>query len=118
MTEVISVQYKRIPKTELYMGEIVLYREESQNTLTRAETLFQFRDMRLEEVVRRLHQELKSRPEARVLMQQEVTRIGAKDKKYKTHEFDTHLRNVIRDDLDEALRMFAPIRHEEINRTV
>jgi hypothetical protein len=118
MTELIRVVYKRVPKTEFYEGMVMLVQEDSATNHSEIKPLIVFTCIPMEQVVTMLHEELRKHPEARAQMSQEISKSEAKIKKYKNHELDSHLVNTIRDNLEEALRMFAPIKREVIVRTL
>lgn len=112
----IEVAYARIPEEVKYWAKISVNEAESVRILDDERQLIE-RDLRREDlyevpmdvVVEHLHQLLQTWPDAKVTMLQEPTRSRSYDRSKKGYELSPEETAMIRDRLEEAKRMYAPI---------
>jgi hypothetical protein len=108
----IAVNYSRIPETELYDSEIEVKSLTPEYAGVVEETLIKGtrNSVHMETIIADVHQLLHAHPEATVTMLQGTTRptqFGQKPPR--GFELDVGMRDLIRDDLHEAQKAFAPI---------
>jgi hypothetical protein len=109
----LAVSYSRIPKTERYDSEIEVKLLTVQEGASAEEQTI-IRGMRqhvsMENIIADVHKLLRVHPNAAVTMLRGTTRPTQYGQKPpRGFELDTKMRNLIRDDLHEAQKAFAPI---------
>jgi hypothetical protein len=109
----ILVRYKRIPRKVTYQGYLSVGEEvrPGEYSIKDVSTVV-FSSVPLEHVIENIHTALQDHRDAKVVMRYE-TPSGRE----KLQELDTVLRDMIRDDLPAATRLFAPIQVNELTRT-
>lgn len=106
----IDLCYVRVPGTTLYNAELRATQVTTGNESRCLKEKTKFR-VEMGDVIRELHKDLQQYPSATVTIvrpkTQEFLKAG------RTHptavELDENMRDIIRDDLDKAIEMFAPI---------
>jgi hypothetical protein len=110
----VTVEYTRIPKSTEYKGHLKVVRaEELGETLkeTPLESL-EFLGMPMEDLVRLMHERLNKWPTAKLTMiRPPAEKFLAETERDnpRAFEIDEVTTKIIREDLDKALEMFAPI---------
>lgn len=111
----ISVAYDRIPQEIFYKAKInvdLITVEEGEETTEESIKRVGKSAATMEEIIEQLHQILQEHPEAKVTMVRGTTRpTHFGQRKPRGFELDEKMRNMIRDNLEEAKEMFAPIEH-------
>jgi hypothetical protein len=110
---ILAVSYSRIPKTERYDSEIEVklltvaeYAGVVEETLIKGTR----NGVHMDTIIADVHQLLHVHPEATVTMLQGTTRPTQYGQKPpRGFELDEKMRNLIKDDLHEAQKAFAPI---------
>lgn len=101
--KMIKVEYIRIPKSVVYNAVVqvmeIIADIDVEETMIEDHSL---QTVSMEDIIRVLHKKLQQYPDATVTM-------GPRSKKTQLTEFKEDLRNLIRDNLPEALERFAPI---------
>ena len=110
----VTVQYVRIPKMTDYEGSIKVVRAEKVEETLKETTLetMDFKGLPMGEVVRQLNKKLLKWPTAKLTMIRPPAKRFLKETERdnpRAFEIDEATTNIIRDDLDKALDMFAPI---------
>ena len=109
----IAVRYNRIPKTEQYESEIevrLLTAEEDASVEEQTMSKGMRQYVRMENIIADVHKLLHVHPEATVTMIRGTTRpTHYGQKPPRGFELDEKMRDLIRDDLHEAQKAFAPI---------
>jgi hypothetical protein len=112
----INVLYSRLPEKQVYnstigVDEVSLKEEASGPELVVREILREMLlDTPLEVIVERVHDLLQLYPEAKVSMVQELTRPGVYRRRGgHGFELDKSTVDLIKNDLDRAKRLFAPL---------
>ena len=110
----ITVTYTRQPKTTVYRGSIsvveVTKRKVPKDSLHEKEVGgHTFQGSSMESIIRSLQGLLQKYPEAKVTMVRPPAEEPRDKRPPPAYELDENMRNTIRDDLPEALKLFAPI---------
>lgn len=109
--KMIVVGYSRIPKEVEYrvkmdLDEVDLDKE---NHPTEAIRRWTSNSVKMEEIIEEIHHTLRQHPDAKVTMIQEPTGPLQHARKLQGFELDEKMRDLIRDNLEEAKKLFAPI---------
>jgi hypothetical protein len=115
--QLIQASYTRIPKTTLYRGNvsqglhIETEAEDGVRTLMPldTQTTFKFDDAPMETIITLIHDALQGESNAIVLMTQTGKDGEYLQRKVLANRLSDDLRDLIRDNLDQALKKFAPI---------
>jgi hypothetical protein len=109
--KMITVGYSRIPKEVEYRVKMTVdvVNREGEETWEDAIRRWTAGAVKMEEIIEELHHTLKVHPDAKVTMIQEPTGPLQHSRKPQGFELDEKMRDLIRDDLEEAKKMFAPI---------
>lgn len=107
----ISVSYVRIPTQTLYWARISVDLVEMQEELVIEKVLETetWDEIPMEDLIEHLHKTLQKYPNAKVTMCQQPTRPAASRIRPKGYELDQNFTNILRTDLAEAKKLFAPI---------
>ena len=109
---VILASYRRLPKTTQYQMSVKVdeVTQDEKNKLTEKQVEIHLGEVvEMEEIVTKIHKLLQKYPAAKVLMKPLPSvepQYGAKER---IHELEASFVKILKDDLDEALKMFAPI---------
>jgi len=115
----ITVYYARLPKTTSYRSRIdvdqVEVAGEHMNQILMEQQENSCQEM--SEMITQLHGLLQKYPDAKVTMLQEMTRPGIHlQVNKKAYELDEKMTAILRNDLEEAKKLFAPIEQVVIVR--
>lgn len=111
----IDVTYARIPEEVKYQVKIAVNEaemvqvEEERKLIERDLGRNNLNSVPMEAMVEELHQLLQKYPEAKVTMMQEPTRPLRHTRQKRGFELDQKTVDLIRDNLEEAQKLFAPI---------
>lgn len=109
--KMITVGYSRIPKEVEYRVKMTVdvVNREGEETWEDAVRRWTADSVTMEAIIEELHHTLKAHPDAKVTMIQEPTGPLQHARKPQGFELDEKMRDLIRDDLEKAKEMFAPI---------
>lgn len=110
----ISVRYSRIPKETVYHAKIDvdLVEEKVEDPQVEGVDRWISSSITMEDLIRELHHMLRRHPNAKVTMIRKIPKKlmdGNKGREEKGFELDQKLVDLIKNNLPEALKQFAPI---------
>jgi hypothetical protein len=110
----VTLTYTRTPKTQRYEGDLKATRAEKIEEMLKETDLrtTQFNRITMDEVVRLTHGYLQDWPTAKLTMVRPPAKRFLKETERdnpRAFEIDEQTTKIIREDLDKALAMFAPI---------
>lgn len=110
----ITVTYTRQPKTRVYRGSIsvteVAMTKVPKDSVTETELgCEEFQALPMEEIVEKINAKLAVWPDAKITMVRPPPEESKSPRPSAAFELDEQMRDMIRDNLPEALKVFAPI---------